>query len=465
MSFDLMLDEIISAPFSYPSGPALQAPSPEELEVSGLSPEQTAVASLLYQGRNLCVTGNAGTGKSHLLNWLRQRDRNLHVTASTGIAAIQIAGSTLHSWAGIGLGTMTAGEVVSKLEDKQRRWGDGTLSRMRSASTLIVDEISMVSGETLILVDQVLRLARRKLEAPFGGLQVAFFGDFLQLPPVARPPARGSFAFEAPVWTEAQIQVCFLTKTFRQADQRFADVLHKIRLDQLDESVEDFLRSRWNVVDPDPSRPPLVLHTHNKNCALLNLAALAEIPGEAVLFPADDWAAGKNEHLLRELDNTCLAPKEFRVKPGARVMLLVNLDLFRGLANGSMGVVTGFGDTVDEKGRKVRSIEVAFDNGERESVIPQEWQILRGEKEKVAQRRQYPLRLASAITVHKSQGMSLDKVQVHLGQVFEAGQSYVALSRAKSPEGLFIVGNDIDIHAHPKALEFYRQAWERREEV
>lgn len=433
-----------------------------EAEASTLSPEQVAFVADFLLKRNLLCTGNAGTGKTYLLNWLRKAV-SISVTASTGIAAIQIGGSTVHSWAGIGIAAKTPHQVLENLLDRESKWNDRTRRRIIEARVLVIDEISMISAEFFELLEGVLSLVRCSAAGlplgdlgPFGGLQVVVFGDFLQLPPVSKVGA-AKFAFQSPVWQEGDFKVHLLTKTFRQADQRFADVLNKIRFDDLDEDVLEFLQSRWEAIDPDPDRSPCELHTHNSGCDLINLDRLSKLPGEAVTLPAIDFAKGKSEKLLKEIDDQCLAPAHLKLKVGARVMLLANLDVAGGLANGSTGTVLDIGTHVNvETGLKEPCVKVEFDRDGRVAEIGSfKWELIKGE-EVTASRRQIPLRLAYAITIHKSQGMSLDKVRAHLGKVFEKGQSYVALSRARTPEGLFLSGTDITISAHPAAVQFYK---------
>lgn len=420
----------------------------------GLSAEQINTVSDVVQGLNVCVTGNAGTGKSHLLNWLRQ-NISIAVTASTGIAAIQVKGATIHSWAGLGRGDKTPNALLVDLLERQERYRDGTLRRIAACQTLVIDEISMLSDKLFTLLDDLFQLVRQS-DAPFGGCQLVVFGDFLQLPPVSREGKVG-FAFESPSWVAADFRVRLLTKTFRQQDQSFANILHKIRLDECDASVQEFLQARHDAVDPNPAHRPVVLHTHNAGCQMLNLSALDVVTGDKIIIPTQDSAKGNSEALLKELDGVCLAPAQLRIKIGARVMLLVNLDLRAGLANGSLGTVIDFGKRPNDlrDGEMETCVTVAFDNGVEEEVFPSTWEVVKGE-EVVAKRRQIPLRLAYSITVHKSQGMTLDKIETHLEKVFEPGQSYVALSRARTAEGVFIRGNAVVIRAHPKAVQFYR---------
>ena len=415
----------------------------QQLEESDLSEEQRALAREIITTRdNFLVTGNAGVGKSHLLNWLR-RFINLSVTASTGIAAIQIKGSTIHAFAGLGIGKQTAAQIVNSLAEKAFKYNDRTLRRLQECERLVIDEVSMLDADMLDLLDQVLRLARGR-EEPFGGVQMILIGDFLQLPPVTKkgPP---KFAFTAESWQEAEINVRLLTKVFRQQDEHFSSILNKIRFGETDDEVFQFLKARHKAVDTDPAHPPCILHTHNAGCEEKNLTELARLPGEEVILEATE--SSKHPNFASQIDKECLAPQKLHLKLGARVMLLANYNLSRGLANGSLGVVQQISTT---------EVEVLFDNGETCNVIESDYELIRGD-EVVATRKQFPLRLAWAITIHKSQGMTIPKVEAHLAGCFAKGQSYVALSRAKTAEGLFLRGGSANIEAHPKAVKFYQE--------
>lgn len=409
-----------------------------------LSDEQKEIARELIEDRtNLCVTGNAGTGKTFLLNWLRHR-YPMDVTASTGIAALHIQGCTIHSWSGIGVGKHTAHQVVENLRDREEKWNDTALDNIVTCTTLVIDEISMFDREMLTLLDDVMRIAREAEGEPFGGAQVLFFGDFLQLPPVSRKVS--PFAFDAPVWEEAEIKTRLLTKVFRQKDQRMAEVLNKIRFGNLDEEVEEFLIERFNAEDPEPDKRPVCLHSHNRGVDEINLKELDLLSSEPVTLPAIETQ--KNKIFAQQLDKDCLAPRELILKPGARVMLVKNISVRRGLANGSLGTVQ-----VCRPGK----VLVNFDGQPAvEEISRFQFEMQKGD-EVVATRSQYPLRLAYAITIHKSQGMTLDKVEADLSECFADGQSYVALSRAKTPEGLFLTGDGCNIEANKRAVRFYRE--------
>lgn len=396
----------------------------------------------LTQGGNVLVTGSAGTGKSTLLAAIRERfDKNLPVAASTGIAAVNVGGMTLHSWAGLGLAEKAADVLARAILDR----GGKVVRRIKQAKRLAIDEISMIHGDLLDKLDAVFRIVRDKPSEAFGGIQLILFGDFLQLPPVCRIGAQ-KFAFQANSWGAGRIKTFHLTKVFRQADQAFVDALNSIRLGEITSDVRAMLESRWRVSDPDPSIEAIVMHTHNTDVDRENADRLARLHGTERRFDAKDDGEGAP---LATLQKNCLAPERLKLKKGAQVMLLWNLEPLEGLANGTLGVVEDF------DGDKPR---VRFANGRTETLDRKEWTIKNG-NEVLASRKQFPLRLAWSITVHKSQGMTLDKVKVYLDRAFDAGQSYVAMSRVRSLAGLFIESSKVGaIHAHPDALAFYAAA-------
>lgn len=410
--------------------------------LSSLSPEQRAAYDAVAAGQSVCITGPGGTGKSHLLNGLRDY-LSVRVTASTGIAALNVGGSTIHSFAGLGYGDKPAEEILKSLEYKQAKFNDGTLDRLQKVQRLAIDEVSMMSAELLDTLSDLLKLARMDF-SPFGGVQMIFLGDFLQLPPVVKKGVV-RFAFEATDWKNVKLYQ--LTKTFRQSDQQFADILNEIRLGKLSPAGVSLLNSRFNAPDPEPEKLPLVLHTHNAGCDELNMDGLLQIlHHEPTTYPSSD--SGVNPAFIDQLDKNCLAPKVLALKPTCRVMLLRNLDVLGGLANGSLGTVTEL-----ERDRVI----VDFDDVGPHQLDRATWEITDGEKS-LAKRVQFPLRLAYAVTVHKSQGMTLSKLRAHLSNCFAPGQAYVALSRAKSIPGLFLTGSlNINITAAEKAVKFYQQ--------
>ena len=406
-----------------------------------LSPEQHAIVARIRDGRNILVTGSAGTGKSRLLKELSTIYKGeLPVCGSTGIAAVQVGGLTLHSWAGLGLGEGSAEQIAGEILQRQ----GAALGRIKKAKRLALDEVSMIHGELFEKMDEVFRIVRKN-PAPFGGVQLILFGDFLQLPPVARGKPQ-AFAFQSAAWERAAIETGMLTQVFRQQDADFSTALNCIRMGEVSEETERMLRSRYQVSDPKPGTRPVIVHSHNADVDRENDSLLGGLVGKIEEYVArDSGQAGA----LANLQKNCLAPGVLRLRKGAQVMLLKNIDPEIGLANGSIGIVEDF---VPSNRRPV----IRFQNGVRWESEKESWTVKNGE-ELLAERVQHPLRLAWAITAHKSQGMTLDKIRVHLAKVFEYGQAYVALSRARTLDGLFIESTKKGcIKAHPEAVKFYQ---------
>lgn len=424
-------------------------PKPEEIAIV-LSPEQSQVREDVRAGRNILVTGAAGTGKSFLLKLINEDSAGtLGICASTGIAALGVGGMTIHSWAGVGIADKPAKQIAENLLSRKNE----AYSRITRYKRLAIDEVSMIGSHLFTVLDHVFRLVRNEPQAPFGGMQIILFGDFLQLPPVGQAEDGTRFCFESPSWNEARIKVSMLTKVFRQEDAAFSSALNDLRTGTITPAARALLNSRHHryvkdLRDPNPEIRAVIVHTHNADVDTINRDILRKLLGETKKFHAIDTG---REPQLATLQKNCLAPAELALKVGAQVMLLKNLDPLGGLANGSIGIVTGFA--------KFGGMPmVKFTNGKISTLEPEEWSIKDGEI-CMATRQQVPLRLAWAITSHKCQGMTLDKIEVHLENVFEDGQAYVALSRAKTLEGLFIrSGGRASIRANSDAVEFYRRA-------
>ncbi|KAK9905728.1 hypothetical protein WJX75_005308 [Coccomyxa subellipsoidea] len=408
-----------------------------------LSPEQQRVTDLALSGKSIFFTGCAGTGKSlvikHILRALPAATTFL--TASTGLAASALGGTTLNAFAGIGRaeGGLQGMLKMASRPDAAKRW--------RTATTLIIDEISMVDGGMLDDLEQVARSVRR-CKQPFGGLQLVLTGDFHQLPPVAKgrqAMAERKFAFEADCW-ESCISACMLlTKVYRQADREFVDILSAVRRGRCSRAILDKLQDRCGrplgMVD---SILPTKLYTHTDDVDAINSRHLAELSGEAVRFVAQDTG---NPDTLK---SACHAKAVVELKVGAQVMLTRNVSAKRGLVNGARGVLERF------VGNTIRLPVVRFASGPEVTVGKERWTVKSGNRV-LATRTQIPLACAWALSVHKSQGMTLDKVEVNLARAFEGGMAYVALSRARSLEGLHVSGkiHPQALQADPKVTAFY----------
>lgn len=411
------------------------------MDESTLSGEQKKVLLDILEMKHVLVTGPGGTGKSYLLNYLREWFRGkgkMDVCGATGIAASNVGGVTLHSWAGLGLGKGSANTLAMQARNNQPAF-----DRIRKVEVLAIDEISMIDGELLDKVDEVFQLIRED-DRPFGGVQMLFLGDFYQLPPVD-----GKYAFESKVWRKADISVHVFRTCHRQADVAFASALMELRTGDLSRAARDLLNSRHKAVVGTPECPPIYLTTHNDKALGLNSAQLAKLPGELKILHARDTGTDQG---LRMLEKSKI-PKELELKVGARVICCTNYlpDLY--IMNGTAGTVVAL-----ENFMGIMTPVVLFDNGEEVRVNKVNKEITLDGKV-IATRTQFPLRLGWALTVHSSQGCTLDLVEAHLGNAFERGQIYVALSRVRTLEGLSIQSlNKHMIQPCPKAAEFYAEA-------
>jgi ATP-dependent DNA helicase PIF1 len=389
---------------------------------------QEQALDILKMGYSAYLTGEAGTGKTYALNsyifWLREHGIEPAVTASTGIAATHLSGATIHSWSGIGVRDFLSDFDLDRMEQKKNLW-----KRFEETSVLIVDEISMLSGEFLEMLDKVCRHMKR-IEAPFGGIQVVFCGDFFQLPPISRGDSRAPYAFESQGWQGLNPVTCYLNKQYRQSDEDFSSILSAIRRREDMAKVRDTLANRKT----SPTKRQITrLFTHNIDVDALNEKQLSELSAKEYIF---EMHARGRKNYVETLTRGCLAPQTLRLKMGAEVMFVKN-DQAGKYVNGTQGRVVGFAPDF------IKTPIIRTRAGKKIYASPQTWQI--EEKDKVvAEILQVPLRLAWAITVHKSQGMTLDEAEMDLSRSFVPGQGYVALSRVRSLEGLYLSGiNDM----------------------
>jgi ATP-dependent DNA helicase PIF1 len=421
------------------------------LDFSFLSPQQKTVVTSFEAGKNIFITGGAGSGKSYLLNFFKRNysASGLNVTASTGIAAVNIGGSTIHSFAGIGLANMPLEQIIENIFSQKfsriRR-------KIRTARALAIDEISMISADVFELLNQVFQRVREN-NKPMGGLQMLLFGDFLQLPPVAKFGENFDFCFNSKVWKDLNMEVFVLEEIFRQSDEKFIKVLNNMRLGDLDESDRALLNSRLKASDNNRAIKPTILTTHNAKVEQINEIELKKIPSEEIIHKAQ---YSGTESKIEFLKKNCIAPDSLKLKIGAQVMMTKNTYQKEGIINGSLGIIRSF------SARKFFPV-VEFSNGKVLTIGPESWIIERFDEEiksvvSEAELTQIPLILAWAITIHKSQGLTLDKISCDLANVFSPGQAYVALSRARSLEGVFIESINFDkIFSHKEALRFYRE--------
>jgi len=401
---------------------------------------QEQALTIMKTGANVFLTGEPGSGKTHTVNayvrYLRDHGIQPSITASTGIAATHIGGMTIHSWSGIAIKRFLTEQDLDEMGTRE-----ALVKRVTSAKVLIIDEVSMLDGNILAMVEQVCRVLRRNDEA-FGGLQVIFVGDFFQLPPIGeRGGARAQFCFEAPVWQRVNPLVCYLSEQHRQEDATFLATLGAIRRGEIEDSVYECLSERNTSPDEHPEGTPH-LFTHNMNVDQKNVEELARIEGASCVFQMT--SQGKN-NLIEQLKKGCLSPEVLELKIGAAVMFTKN-SFETGYVNGTLGTVIEFDQ---DTGFPI----VEKKDGDRITATLSEWAVEDGGKV-LAKIIQLPLRLAWAITVHKSQGMSMDAAIMDLSRAFEYGQGYVALSRVRTLEGIHLMGiNQRALEVHPLVLE------------
>ena len=385
---------------------------------------QQQAQNILRTGTNVFLTGEPGAGKTHTINayvdWLRSHRIEPAICASTGIAATHIGGSTIHSWAGIGIAQHMSRHDLHKIASRKT-----TQKRMEKVSVLIIDEVSMLTAHIIDNVDAILKLIKQN-DKPFGGLQVVFVGDFFQLPPVTHTEQK-SFAFQAHAWNEANLTVCYISEQYRQEDAQFLSLLQAIRTNTLASDHKNMLKHRTITASEAPDNVPH-LHTHNNNVDQYNNKRLSQIPGTAKIYSMSTKGSKKR---IETLQRSCLSPAELHIKKDAVIMFTKN-DPAKKFHNGTLGTIIDFD-------LKTQLPIVKTHEGKIITVKPAEWTIQEDGRIR-ARIAQLPLRLAWAITIHKSQGMSLDGAVMDLSHVFEYGQGYVALSRVRTLSGLHLLG-------------------------
>ncbi|XP_055671365.1 ATP-dependent DNA helicase PIF1 [Falco peregrinus] len=413
-----------------------------------LSAEQEAVLGAVRSGKSIFFTGCAGTGKSFLLKKIvgSLPPSVTYTTASTGVAACHIGGTTLHAFAGIGSGKAPLEQCVQLAERP------GVRQHWLACQHLIIDEISMVDGKFFDKLEAVARVVRKRDE-PFGGIQLIICGDFLQLPPVCKANEETKFCFQAKSWRKCIHINMELTEVRRQTDKTFVSLLSAIRLGRCTEEVtRQLMQTAANRSERDGILATR-LCTHKDDVEITNERCLQQLSGEVHAFEALD----SDPELVKLIDAQCPVGGRVELKLGAQVMLAKNLNVSQGLVNGARGVVVGFES--EQKGLP----KVRFLCGVTQVIKMEKW-VFKGPSGVHLSRQQLPLKLAWAISIHKSQGMSLDCVEISLSRVFESGQAYVALSRARSLAGLRVLDFDPKVvRADPSVLQFYRQL--RRHEL
>ena len=403
--------------------------------------QQSEALEILKTGRNVYLTGAAGSGKTHLLNqyieYLEDNNVPIGVTASTGIAATHMQGITIHSWSGIGINSELTDDELQVIAKKSH-----VKRKILEARVLIIDEVSMLSGNQLNLIDQICRLVRDPFTS-FGGLQVVLSGDFFQLPPISKYGERPVLPIYASgAWKGLDLAVCYLAEQHRQDDAVFLQILNTIRDNVLEPQLIKYLHARTGDTVKLHHDSVTRLYTHNTNVDTENFKELQRLGGESRTYTMQSRGPA---NLVAALKRGCLAPEELHLKIGATVMFVKN-NFEVGYVNGTLGIVVDFDPN---------NIPV-IQTHDGKTITPEgaSWKIQDG-GETLAEIIQLPLRLAWAITVHKSQGMSLDAASMDLRKAFAPGMGYVALSRVRTLEGLHLHGfNDYALRVDEQVLRF-----------
>ncbi len=394
--------------------------------------KQDVALGILKAGRNVFLTGSAGTGKTFLINkyitYLKERGIKPAIVAPTGIAASHIGGMTIHSFFGLGLAEEITDEHLGKLFYRKF-----LQNRLKNLQVLIVDEVSMVSPALFQSMDKILKTFKHSQE-PFGGVQIILSGDFFQLPPISSTGQKTRFVWQTDLWNNSNLRVCYLEEKFRQEESDgLASILDEIRNGDVSEESLEVFRSCYRKKIDSKFRVTR-LYTHNIDVDRINEAELAKLKTPLKKFKA--FIKGPKKEVEKIFNGSLVIP-ELNLKKGAAVIFIKN-NFERGYINGTLGQVVDFTAEDDIRGGGLPIVEIF--SGRKIIVHKEEWTKENDRGEIKAFVRQIPLRLAWALTVHKSQGMTLDAAEIDLSQTFEVGQGYVALSRIRSLKGLRLMG-------------------------
>ncbi len=400
---------------------------------------QDEAFELLRLCNNVFLTGEAGSGKTHLLNryitFLHKHNISVGITASTGIAATHLNGTTIDSWSGLGIREQLTDNDLQELSHKHY-----LKIRLLGTKVLIIDEISMLHAYKLDMIDKICRFFHYN-NLPFGGIQVVLCGDLFQLPPVSKNNSLAEFIFKSQIWNQMDLKICYLDKQFRQSDKTYIQILNSIRRNEMtDDTLKLLIKRIGHTVTSSITLPKL--YTHNIDVDTINMEELEKIKDKPNIY---EMTSKGHEHLVDFMKKSCLAPETLVLKKNAVVMFVRN-NIKEGFVNGTLGKVVGFD--------RLNNPIVETLKGKRIYVQKMSWTVEENNIVK-AEISQIPLRLAWAITVHKSQGMTLDAAEMDLSKSFVTGMGYVALSRLRTLAGLKLLGfNDLALQVNPQIIEF-----------
>jgi ATP-dependent DNA helicase PIF1 len=410
---------------------------------------QALALEIMLSGESVLLTGPAGAGKTFVLNQFiriaKSDGKHVSVSATTGLAATHLGGTTIHAWAGIGVLDSIPNGFAEHVSKSRREIIEKT-------DVLIIDEISMLHDYRLDMVDEACRLIRKKPDVPFGGIQIIMSGDFFQLPPINRGDSRaGGFVVYSDAWRDLDPTICYLQEQHRQDDEQLLEILNAMRSGDIRRRHAEMLMERGDVELPEGDLTEL--HTTNVDVDRLNNVKLNELYGDEVTYQQSTTGSA---NYVESLQRSVLAPAELKLKEGALVMAVKNSP-DRKYVNGSLGIVREFDVLTNYP-------IVEFRSGKTITMIPDTWELRDGDKKR-ASIMQVPLRLAWAITVHKSQGMTLDAARIDLGKAFVEGMGYVALSRVKNLNNLYLAGlNRMALRVSEDAMVINEQLLAKSEE-
>lgn len=408
--------------------------------------QQNALEILNHSDENIFLTGSAGSGKSFLTQqFLKGKDRKLFpVLASTGSAAVLINGRTFHSFFSLGIMQGSLEQVVEKaLNSKQ------TVNRLRKIQGFVLDEVSMISSDALLAAEKICALARKKPNLPWGGVRVIAVGDFSQLPPVSKNSSQKPWAFLSEAWRRSQFRPLILKTLVRSQDEEFLNILNLIRHGEVTSEVLDYLNSRTFEDRQDTIEAPYFF-PFRRQAESVNQKRLQEIDSELFEFPT---LYQGNPQAVATLKKNLFLPETLQLKKSAFVMLRINDPAYK-YVNGSLGHIL---EILEDDDKNEIKLQIQLENSRVVAIEKTKFSIQDADGNDLATAENFPVTLAYATTIHKSQGITVEKMVADLRNLWEPGHAYVALSRLRSGDGLNLLGWDKNsIRVSSEVLEFYK---------